>query len=97
MDDQISPQGRPTRHDIDMGSEYYKEEHLLPMNKYIEDCEFVPVHPYMQDYVNMWAGRWWHWYYAWWYLWSSRLNFSQGAPKSSEEEIGQAVYYKGLA
>ena len=35
-----------------MTSEHYKEEYLLPNNKYIEDCEFVPEHPFMHDYVS---------------------------------------------
>ena len=34
-----------------MTSKHYKEENLLPSNKYIEECEFVPEHPFMQDYV----------------------------------------------
>ena len=34
-----------------MTSKHYKEENLLPSNKYIEDCEFVPENPFLQDYV----------------------------------------------
>ena len=33
-------------------SKHYKEENLLPSNKYISECEFVPEHPFEQDFVR---------------------------------------------
>jgi hypothetical protein len=32
-------------------SKHYKEENLLSSNKYISECEFVPEHPFEQDFV----------------------------------------------
>ena len=34
-----------------MTGKHYKEENLLPSNKYIEDCEFVHEHPFIKYYM----------------------------------------------
>ena len=35
-----------------MTYEHYEKEYLLPSNKYIEDCDFVPENPFIQEYVS---------------------------------------------